>query len=58
MVFGESEENEPRRMSHDQRQTALARRAPLMGETRQDAVKIIGSSLYLIKKPRRGAQEK
>ncbi len=57
MVFGESEEDEPLRMSHDQRQTGLAHRAPLMRETRQHAVKIIGRSLYLIRMPRRGAQE-
>ncbi len=57
MVFGESEENKPRRMSHDQRQTGLARRAPLVRETRQCGVKIIGRSLYLIRMPRRGAQE-
>lgn len=28
MVFGESEENKPRQMSHDQQQTGFARRAP------------------------------
>ena len=47
MVFGESEENKPRQMSHDQRQTGFARRAPMMREARHCAVKIIGRSLHL-----------
>ena len=47
MVFEESEEDEPLRMSHDQRQTGFARRAPMMREARHCAVKIIGRSLHL-----------